>query len=147
MHIKKYLEKIIERGKEEDMHELSYMLDEAIHKVKDCDEEWFNKKCMELYVMAYGKNFTEEKAEKIILDMKPYHMKWTLEQSKQVQNEYDMSSINSIDFWIVLNSAYNDFHDIFGEDIAMYAKYVKNFIKDEDAKEGKVFTYFTEIVK
>lgn len=147
MHVKEYLSKIIEKGKEEDMENLSCMLDEAIHKVKACDEKWFEKKCMELYIMAYGENFTEEKAEWIISNMKPYHMKWTLEQSKQVQEQYDMESIKPLDFWIVLNSAYNDFHDMFEENIDMYAKYVKNFIKDEDAKENKVFLYFTEIPK
>ena len=39
------------------------------------------------------------------------------------------------------------YHELFDEDLGMYVKYTKDFIKDEDAKEGKVFTYFTVIPK
>jgi hypothetical protein len=45
----------------------------------------------------------------------------------------------------VINSAYNDFRDLFGDDIEKYIKYTMNFIQDEDAKPDKVFIYYTEI--
>ena len=147
MHIKGYLTKIIEKGKQEDMEKLSVMLDEAIHKVKECDNDWFEEKCMELYVMAYGKTLTEDKARDIIINMQPYHMHWSLEETKQVQSQYSLESIRDIDFWIVMNSAYNDYKDLFGEDLEMYIKYTTNFIKDKDAKDDKVFLYYTTIPK
>lgn len=147
MNVKDYLIKIIERGKREDMEELSEIFDKAIYKVKDCDPEWYEKKCMKLYTMAYGKVLNEEMAKDIISKMEPYHMHWTLEQSKQIQAENGLNNIRDIDFWIVMNSAYNDFHDLFDENIDMYIKYAKNFIMDKDGKDDKVFLYYTTIPK
>lgn len=147
MHIKEYLTKIIEKGKQDDMEELSDMLDESIHKVKECDPEWFEKKCMKLYTMAYGKILNEQMAKDIIMEMQPYHMHWTLEQTKEVQSQYGIDNIRDIDFWIVMNSAYNDFKDLFDDNIEMYIKYTKSFIMDKDGKDDKVFLYFTTIPK
>lgn len=147
MKIKEYLERIIEKGDRKDMEELSDMLDKAIYKVKDCDPEWYEKKCMELYIMAYGKVLNEEMAKDIISKMEPYHMHWTLEQTIQVQVQNGLNNIRDIDFWVVMNSAYNDFHDLFEDNIDMYVKYTKNFILDKDGKEDKVFLYFTTIPK
>ena len=48
---------------------------------------------------------------------------------------------------MVINSAYNDYKDIFGEDIEGYARFTIDFIQDEDAKEGKIFKYFTQIIE
>lgn len=147
MQIKEYLEKIIEKGDRKDMEELSDMLDKAIYKVKDCDPEWYEKKCMKLYTMAYGKVLNEEMAEDIISKMEPYHMHWTLEQTRQVQIQNGLNNIRDVDFWVVMNSAYNDFHDLFEDNIDMYVKYTKNFILDKDGKEDKVFLYYTTIPK
>ena len=55
--------------------------------------------------------------------------------------------IRDIDFWIVLNSAFNDYRDLFEDNLEMYVKYAKDFIMDEDAKSNKVFKYFTIIPK
>lgn len=147
MNVKEYLVKIIEKGRQEDMEKLSVIFDEAIFKVKDCDIEWYDKKCMELYTMAYGKVLNEEMARDIITKMEPYHMHWTLEQSKQLQSENGLSNIRDIDFWITFNEGYNDYHDLFDENIDMYIKYTKNFIMDKDGKDDKVFLYFTTIPK
>ena len=147
MKIKEYLERIIEKGDRKDMEELSDMLDKAIYKVKDCDPEWYDKKCMKLYTMAYGKVLNEEMAKDIISKMEPYHMHWTLEQTRQVQVQNGLNNIRDIDFWVVMNSAYNDFQDLFEDNIDMYVKYTKNFILDKDGKEDKVFLYYTTIPK
>jgi hypothetical protein len=42
--------------------------------------------------------------------------------------------------------AYNDYFELFGDELDKYINYTKLFIKDEDSKEGKVFKYFTEII-
>lgn len=147
MNVKDYLIKIIERGKREDMEELSEIFNKAIYKVKDCDPDWYERKCMKLYTMAYGKVLNEEMAKDIITKMEPYHMHWTLDQSKQIQAENGLNNIRDIDFWTTLNEGYNDYHDLFDENIDMYVKYAKNFIMDEDGKEDKVFLYFTTIPK
>jgi hypothetical protein len=46
-----------------------------------------------------------------------------------------------------MNSAYNDYNDIFKDNIEMYARYSKDFIQDEDAVEDKVYYYFSMIPK
>ena len=105
--------------------------------------------------MAYGKVLTKEMAEEIIVDMLPYHMRWSLEETEDVRKAYDLSDIRDIDFWIVLNAEYNDnketveyfIPDDSEKQLDMYVRLAKDFIKDKDAKEGKVFTYFTSIPK
>lgn len=57
------------------------------------------------------------------------------------------NNIRPIDFWVVMNSAYNDYKDIFEDDIAKYAMFSYAFINDEDAGKDKVYNYFTKIVK
>ena len=46
-----------------------------------------------------------------------------------------------------MNMAYNNYHDMFEEDLDKYVEYSKLFIHDEDAAEGKVYTYFMKIPK
>jgi hypothetical protein len=46
-----------------------------------------------------------------------------------------------------MNSAYNDFRDLFGDDTEKYIKYSLDFINDEDARPDKVFIYYTQIAE
>lgn len=46
-----------------------------------------------------------------------------------------------------MNSAYNDYNDIFNDTVDYYARFSKDFIKDPDAVEDKVYYYFTMIPK
>ena len=146
MKIKEYIMQIVAKGNPEDMQKLTEMLDEIIIKIKVFDEECYEYYKCELYEMVYGKNLTEEKAKHIIEEMKPYGMKWTLEQTRDVQRSRGLNNIRDIDFWVVMNSAYNDFHELFDEDLERYVMYTKLFIDDVDAVEGKTYEYFTKIV-
>lgn len=147
MKIKEMLQIIIEKGKTEDMYKLNDMLDELICDLKEQKPKLYKEYKMKLYELAYGKILSEGMGEEIIRKMKPYGMKWTLEETKQVQRQYDLTKIRDIDFWVVMNSAYNDFKDLFDENIENYVRYAKLFIKDEDSKEDKVFMYYTQIPK
>ena len=140
MHIKKYIQMIVENGRQEDMEELSDILDETINIIKEYDHSLYDK-----YKMAYGNSFDEEMAEDIIRNMKPYGMRFSIEDSRQIQSQFGLDNINPIDFWIVINSAYNDYRDLFEDNLEMYARYARDFIEDEDAKQDKVFVYFTTI--
>lgn len=54
MHeIKEYIRKIVDDGNIEEMYELSEILDEVTHVVKQFDENLYKKYKMELYRMAY----------------------------------------------------------------------------------------------
>lgn len=145
MQIKNMIEKIVEDGNEDEMRELSFILESVMKFVKEYDSEKYKEYEMYLYKMAYGDNFTVEMAQEIVSNMQPYGEHWKIEQTKQIQNEYSMQDINPIDFYIVMNSAYNDYKELFRDNLEMYVVYSQLFIEDEDAKKDKVFLYFTKI--
>lgn len=147
MEIEDYIERIIEKGDIKDMHTLSDMLENTMKIIKSYDKECYKKYEMELYKMAYGNTLSKEMAEKIVNNMKPYGQKWSLNQTMDLQEKYGLDNMKSTEFYTVMNAAYNDYNDIFGDDIEMYLKFTRDFIEDEDAKEDKVFIYFTTIAK
>ena len=137
-----YIDVIVEKGNREDMERLGEILEEVIEEL---DQETCHEYKMELYTMAYGEMLTDAMAEKIVHKMKPYGQKWSKEDTTNVKNRYGLD-VSDTDFYVVMNSAYNDYKDVFQENIDMYVKYSNDFIKDEDAKPHKVFNYFTKIV-
>jgi len=143
--IEELIKKIIDDGRIDNMHELSDILDETMEHLKHCDEDMYKKYEMKLYGMAYGNILNKQMAEKIVSNMRPYRMKWDMRETQRLQEEYGIDNIRDIDFFVVMNSAYNDYNDLFGDDVESYIKFTVDFIQDEDAKEDKVFIYFTEI--
>lgn len=146
MH-KIYTDKIVEKGDKNSMIELGCIFNEAMDHIKMCDHDLYDDLEEDMYEIIYGERFTEDRARDIITDMRPYGMKKTLEESKRMMSQHGITSIDPIDFWIVINSMMNDYYDIFGEDDEMYVKLTKHFINDEDAGEHKVYKYFTKIPK
>lgn len=146
MHIKEYLDKIIEKGKTEDMIELSEMLDKAIHKVKECDPEWFEKKRMKLYEMAYGKTLNEEMAKEWVKSMEPAGMHWTIEETTDGMNSMEYN-FNKQDFFVVANMMYNDYYNLVKEDESLALKLAKDWLDDKDAKPDKLYCYWKYIIQ
>lgn len=152
MEIKKYIDKIVEEGTDEDMEKLSDIMIDLIYDLKRYDEEKAHKYKMELYEMAYGKVLTKEMAEEIVSKMKPFGEYWDFETTTVVKNKVGIKDISDIDFYVVMNSKYNDnkdtvesFVDTDEKQLEMYISLTKDFVLDTDAKEGKVYTYFMEI--
>ncbi len=145
MDIEEYIEKIVENGRLEDMEKLSELLEDTMEIIKDYDNSCYKNFEMELYKMAYGNTLNKEMADEIISKMRPYGKKWDIEQTKKLQMERGLNNISNVDFYIVMNSAYNDYNNIFGEDVESYIRFTLDFIEDEDAKTDKVFIYYTEI--
>lgn len=145
MEIEDYVERIIDNGNIEDMHKLSEMLEDVMENLKQYDEECFKKYEMELYKTAYGSTLSRKMAEEIVNNMKPYRMRWSLPETQSIQEKYGLSNIKPVDFFVVMNSAYNDYKDIFDEDVELYVRFTDDFINDEDAGKDKVFKYFTTI--
>ena len=144
MKIKKYIDKIVENDKKDDMEKLSDILVEIIYSMKELHHDKYKHYKMCLYEMAYGKTVSNEMREEIVEHIGEH---WTLEETESVRSKYGYSDILPNEFNVVMNMAYSDYSNLFGDDIDMYANFSKLFIKDEDAKEGKVFTYFNEILK
>ena len=144
MDIEEYIERIVDNGKIEDMQELSEMLEDIMEIIKDYDQECYKDFEMKLYKMAYGSHLNKSMAQDIVNKMRPYGMRWNIEETESMQRQRGLEDIPKADFFVVINSAYNDYKDIFGEDLEGYIRFTIDFIKDEDAKEGKVFKYFVE---
>lgn len=142
-----YIERIIDGGDINKMHELSEILEELLEGLKKTDEELYKEYELELYEMAYGRKLNEEMAEEIVSKMRPYRKRWTIGETRDMQMRYGATDIDEIDFFVVINSAYNDYRDIFQDNIEDYVMFTIDFIRDEDAKADKVFLYFTTIVE
>ena len=55
------------------------------------------------------------------------------------QKQYGYEEIDDVEFYAVMNMAWNDYKDLFKDDLEMYAKFSKAFISDIDAKKDKVY--------
>jgi len=144
MEVKSYVEKIIASDNQEKKDKLA----EIVCKMMEClNEENKEKYEIKIYELSEGKVLNEEKAATLINAMKPNGQKWTLEETNGVKAQFGYDDIRPVDFWIVMNSAWNDFYDLFKENIEYYAKYSHDFIKDKDAVDDKVYYYFTMIPK
>lgn len=145
MEIKKYIDKIVENGKDEDMEKLYEMLVEITCKMKELHYDKYKYYKMELYQMAYGKVLNEDMAHEIVEKMKPLGEYWDIDTIKRVKSSAGLT-YNDYDFYTVMNSLANDYGEIIDkEDVTTYVKMAKSFIEDEDAIKDKVFIYFTTI--
>lgn len=136
--VRKYIEKIAEHQKQEDMVKLGDMLADALYKLKKYDEACFKSYEMKLYTMAYGDKFTDEMAEKVVSNMKPYHVHWTKEQTNQVMRNAGLN-FDENDFYVVMNMAYNDYHELFDDDVDSYIRFTSLYLNDPDGKPNKAF--------
>ena len=140
------IEKIIDNGNLDDMQTLSELLEDIMEIINKYDEQCYKEMEMKLYKMAYGNVLSRKMAENIVHKMRPSGMRWTFEETKDLQRQYGVDNINDVDFFIVMNSAYNDYRDLFQDNIEDYMKFTIDFIEDEDAKQDKVFLYYTTIL-
>lgn len=147
MDIEEIIQTIVDNGRIEDMNTLSDILEDVLEEIEKYDKECYDKYVMELYKMAYGNVLNRQMAEEIVSKMRPYGKRWDIEETQQIQNQYGLNDIRSVDFFIVMNSSFNDFRNIFEDDIEKYIKFSVDFIQDEDAKPDKVFLYYTTIAE
>ena len=110
------------------MHKLSEILEDVMEKIKLYDEDCYKEYEMQLYKMAYGNTLNKSMAEDIVINMKPYGMRWSLEDTQKIQEEYGVNDIKPIDFFIVLNSAFNDYKNLFEDNMDMYVTFTVDFI-------------------
>ena len=144
METKHYLKKIMSSDSDSKKNEMVELICEVFEEIEDEDFEEVERR---IYEISEGKVLNEEMAQHIISNMKPYGEKWKLADTENVRTTYGYENIKPVDFWIVMNSAYNDYNDIFKEDVSLYARFSRDFIKDEDAVEDKVYYYFSMIPK
>lgn len=142
MDIEEIIQVIVDNGRIEDMRTLSDMLEDTLEELQNYDKECYDKYMMELYKMAYGNTLNKQMAEEIVANMRPYAQRWSMQETQEIQDRYGIDNIRAVDFYVVMNSAFNDYRNLFDDNTDMYVKFTMDFINDEDAKEGKVFKYF-----
>lgn len=152
MDIRDCIQRIAEDGDLKEMIKLSEILVDLMEIIKQYDEEAYKRYEMHIYKMAYGTVLSRQMAEEIVSNMQPYGKRWNIEETKEIQEQYGIDNIRPIDFFVVMNSKFNDNKDTVErftkskeEELDMYISLAKDFIMDEDAKEGKIFIYFTSI--
>ena len=144
MDIEEIIEKIVDNGRIEDMNELSDMLEDTIEMLEEYYPDKYKEYQVKLYEMAYGCVLNEEMAKEIVSKMQPYGEKWNIEKTSEIQRQYGLN-FRDPDFYVVINSAYNDYNDLFGDDTEKYVRFTNDFINDQDAKQDKVYLYYTII--
>ena len=143
MKTKEYISKIL-ASDESKKNEIADLICEMMDDLKEKEVKEYERK---IYEISEGRELNEDKARYLIEKMKPYGKKWELNETEDVRNAYGYGDLRAIDFWIVMNSAFNDYNDLFKDNVEWYAKFARDFIKDEDAVDDKVYYYFTMIPK
>lgn len=146
MKIKEMLTKIIDKGNIEYMYKLNDMLDNLICDLKEQKPKLYKEYKKELYELAYGNVILEDKAIEIVKNMKPNGEHYSLEYAKDIKENYNIKYSVS-DVYLVINSLYNDYHDLLEDNDEMYAKMTKLWLNDSDSVEDKVYVYFMNIAK
>lgn len=142
MEIERYIRKIVNDGDRSEMEELSDILVEVVDIIKKYDEDCYDEYKKKLYKMAYGNQINEEVAKEIVREMKPAGQRWSINETEQMQRDYGMDNIEPVSFYLVMNQGFNDYRDVFGDNLDTYIRYAEAFICDEDAKPNKVLNYF-----
>ena len=146
MKIRDYINKIVINGKQEDMEELSNMLDDLICELKEERPKLYKKYKDELYEMANGKILNEEIAYKWVNNMKPEGEHWTIEETTNAMKQMGYN-LNNIDFYVVANMMYNDYYGLVKEDEELALKLSYMWLNDEDSVKDKLYEYYKYIPK
>lgn len=138
--MKKYIEKIVQIGKPEDMDCLSDILVDLLYEVKETNYDEFKKYKKKIKGMAYDYKIDEELAHEIVEDMKPLGEYWNKETVASVIGN-DNHRLE--DMYVVMNSLVNDYQSVVNpEEVETYIKMAHAWLDDADGKQNKVWWYF-----
>lgn len=146
MHlIKEYLKKIIDNNDIEEIHKIEGLFCNMMAYMKEYNLNMYNDIKRELYTIANGKVITLELAEKWVSEMRPL-AKWTKAETDSILKQKGLQ-VNDVDFYVVMNMMYSDFHNTLDDDIEKYILLSVDFLKDEDVEKDKLYNYYYYIVK
>lgn len=142
MH-KLYLEKMDFNTNKEKIIDIIDML---MCEVKETKHKLYEHIECEMYEMVYGKKISEEMAEEWVSNMKPKHKHWTYEETTSAMQSMGYNC-DKTEYFIVANMLYNDYYDIVKDDEELALKMAYHWLKDEDAKECKLYEYWKHVIK
>lgn len=138
--VKKYVDKIVQNGKQEDMEELGDIFSDVMNELKEYNKEDYMEYKHKLCGMTYNYQIDEYMAHEIVEDMKPLGEYWNMNTIKSVIGN-DNHRLE--DMYVVMNSLANDYQNIISlEDAETYIKMARAWLDDLDAKEHKLWKYF-----
>lgn len=146
MKVREMIDRIIEEGNRDKMYKLNDMLNDLICDMKMDNPKLYHEYKKDLYETAYGKVIMKDKAIEIVDNMLPYGEHYDMDMVEKIAKEHNMK-YDDVDIYLVINSLYNDYCDIFGDDDETYIKMTKKWLDDKDAVEDKVYEYFCNIPK
>lgn len=142
MH-KVYLEKMDLEKNRDDIIEIIDML---MCEIENKHKELYKHIECEMYELVYGKKLSEEMAHSWVKEMEPIGMHWTIEETTNAM--YNMGySCDTTNYFVVANMMYNDYYELVKEDEALALKMANAWLKDEDAKDDKLYNYWKHIAK
>lgn len=126
--------------------EISEILEMLLCEVKKSNHDLYEHAKMELYEMENGKKLTEEKAMEWVKDMKPAGLHWTIDDTTMAMQKMGFNC-DRVEFFIVANMMYNDYFNIVKDNEELALKLAYDWIKDEDAKDDKLYEYWKHVIK
>ena len=139
-NIKKYIQMVVNNGKQEDMECLSDILSDVIYLMKDEHYDMYKKYKNKIKGMAYNYQIDKELAHEIVKNMKPLGEYWNMDTVISVIGN---NNHRAEDMYVVMNSLANDYQDIISlEDAETYIKMAHAWLDDVDQKEHKLWKYF-----
>ena len=140
--IKKYIQMIVDNGKQEDMECLSDILSDVIYLMKEEHYDKYKHYKNKLKGMAYDYKIDEDMAYEIVEKMLPDGELWSIDTIKNVIGEDNHSLY---DMYIVMNSLYNDYGNIINkDDVNTYIRLAHAWLDDIDSHKNKIWWYFME---
>lgn len=139
-----YIDKIISSDDKGKMEQLRTLYKQTLDYIKATDLQKYREIECSLYEIVEGKRLNEEKAKKWVSEMKP-SAKWSMEDVKGLK-----TNIPLVDFYVLMNMMYTDYHEILGEDVDTYIKLAEAWYYDEDTKKKeaeKLYCYGKKIVE
>lgn len=107
----------------------------------------------DLYVSVYGEHFDKDTAIEAVSGMKNVDgtkgEHWTITQTNEAAKKFGITfdTYNQYDFYYVLNMMYNDYYNIFTDDVNSYIQIAVAWLDDPDVSEGKAWRYYRKVVK
>lgn len=139
------IKSIIDSNDISKLKNLAYETIDILDCLEELDEESYAKHELNIYEIQNGKKISEEIAIDWVENMKPYGMKWTLEETTRAMRDKNWN-LDPIDFFVVANMMFNDYNDIVLDDVDLALNMAKDWLKDTDVKENKLYNYYKYVV-
>lgn len=127
------------------LKDLAYETIDILDCLEEIDENAYTKYELDVYEILNGKKISEEIALDWVENMKPYGMKWTMEETTRAMRDKNWN-LDPVDFFVVANMLFNDYNDIVLDDIDLVLNMTKDWLRDADAKDNKLYNYYKYVV-